>query len=333
MAVDCGSRSLDEVRRLVPGWWETACLDGDGGDKEQAEVGAVNGMMEAIEEFPGWTVEVREGMPKYGFEMCGHRWLSGLDDCLRQIGSGMAYPSMAGRCGDVPGVVFASALGRAELLRRWAEGEATADLPLGERYAQWLGEPTPDKAEAARTLAELVSLGKGRSTEEWAYSLRDREMGPVLRTLIEDGLLHDLPSSWCGFRFVERMDGMVRAIGGDTDGLVYARRGCNTQLSLVHREDPCRYEITRGYLWGLHAALCGRDEAWLIEAKPSCAPAARHALRSVAPCPAPPEVACWLIASMLVATKLWCQTTLSRTPAEEIPAHWEDLPDVREVTA
>ena len=114
-------------------------------------------------------------------------------------------------------------------------------------------------------------------------------------------------------------------IGGDGSRAGERWWICNSQLRWVFDEDPDRYEITRGYLWGLYAYLNGFGAAWLQQQHADCAGAALHALKVVSARPITP-VRRWLVASLIKATKQWCETALNRAEDKKVAERYRDLP-------
>ena len=86
--------------------------------------------------------------------------------------------------------------------------------------------------------------------------------------------------------------------------------------------------MTLGYLWGWQAYLLGRDKIWLRSTHPDCAGAAIYALQGVSRAGPPIPLRRWLIASLLKATKIWCQCALNKAGGDFVPAVATDLPDL-----
>ena len=148
--------AVEDLDKLTHKWWETAVINVAGKYDWDEEIKAVNAMMDEIDEFPEWALHVRDAMPKYGFEMCAHRWLDGLDVAIRMIGTEVFWPSTAGRCGDVPGRIADAAEQRAAAVQDWSGGRTSNKGGIRRQVAQWLGEQTPEKREAATCFVELV---------------------------------------------------------------------------------------------------------------------------------------------------------------------------------
>lgn len=277
-------------------------------------------------------------MPKWGFEICSHRWLQGLDDVLTMMATERAFFSNAGHCGDLPGNIVAEADRRASAVRRWFEGAAPLD-ELGCQVAGWLGERTPDKVEAARCFVELVQsrlFGDLRHEQQVAQVTAWRSRGAaneITAQLLAPFGLDDLLQNACGFKLLDRLDMNIRLIGGDETNAQERLGNCNGQLRLMWRDDPARYQTTRGYLWGAHAYLAGHDDGWLRAHKPDCAGAAIYALQRLSKPGAITPLRRWLAASFLQTTKLWCQMAMARSSEEIIPTWAHDLPEMHEALA
>jgi len=323
--------SAEELDKLTHKWWETTVLDATGEYVWDEEVRAVNATMTDVGEFPGWALQVRDAMPKYGFEMCSHRWLDGLDDVIRMIGAEEFHPSSAGHCGDVPGRIVDAAQQRAVAVQHWMDGEAPPEHSLDRQAAEWLGEQTHEKKEAAACYAELVGAYFLKSddakalTAQWQARVDQNE---ILKLMFEGEGFHSLLECACGFKIMGRLDLYIRIIGGDHSQAGERHGVCNDQLRFVVRDDPARFDTTRGTLWGLHAYLLGRDEEWLWANKPECAGAAIYALRGVSRAGAPTPLRRWLMASLLKSTKIWCQCMLNNVGEDKVSAYARDLPDV-----
>ncbi|MGD8238694.1 MAG: hypothetical protein PVH68_09095 [Armatimonadota bacterium] len=326
--------SKAELDKLTHEWWETGALHVGDRYVWDEEVKTVNAMMGEIDGLPEWALQVRGAMPKYGFEMCSHRWLDGLDAVVGMIGAEEHWPSSAGHCGDVPGRVIDASERRAAAVQAWLEGQR-APHEADAQVAARLGEPTEEKRQAASCFVELVrayTLTTDKPGHDRAKALatewRGRAEGnETLQFMFEGEGLDGLLENNCGFKTVDRLDLYIRIIGGDRSDAGERHGVCNGQLRFVLRDDPQRFDVTRGCLWGLQAYLLGRDEQWLRTNKPDCAGAAIHALRGVSRSGEPTPLRRWLVASLLKSSKLWCQTMLNRM-GKEVPAYVRDLPDV-----
>jgi hypothetical protein len=326
--------SAADLEKRLQDWWGMPGLGWPGEHVWDEEVKAVNAMMPDVRELPEWAVQVRDAMPKWGFEMCAHRWLDGLDDVIRMIGAEERFPSGAGHCGDIPGRVANAGEQRAAAVGHWLEGATPRD-DLEAEVAKWLGEATPQKKEAASCFVELVSAMTDETKmppnrwEERAKWWRGRaEQNEILQFVFEGDGLSGLLENRCGYKFIDQMDVYIQGIGGDRLREADRHGVCLGSLRYVFRDEPARFDVTRGYVWGLHAYLLGRDAGWLRANKPDCAGAAIHALRGVSGAGEPTPLRRWLVASLLKCTKLWCQHFLSIV-GEEAPAYARDLPDVR----
>jgi len=323
-----------DVQTLLKRWWETTGLDAKDSSRWDAEVKAVNAIMPPLAGVPAWALEVRGAMPRYGFEMCSHRWLDGLDHLLGMLESEAFRPSQAGHCGDVPGRIGHAAERRAAAVERWLKGQPPGDDAVARRTAERLGSRTKEKDEAAACFVEMV---RGGFFGPWDKAAREARTArwkaraasnPTLRAMFEGEGFHELLNNDCGFKVIDRLDVYIEMIGGDNSRVGERHGVCNTQLRFVLRDDPARYDVTRGYLWGLDARLRGRDGAWLRANKPECSGSAIYAHRKVS---APGELTPlrrWLAASCLKATKLWCQCALKHMGKDGVPARARDLPDV-----
>ena len=324
-------RRYPDIDKLLHEWWKTVVLDSTGEYVWDEEVKAVNSMMAEIDEFPEWALQVRNEMPKYGFEMCSHRWLEGLDHVIRMIGAEEFHQSRAGSCGDVPGRIVDAAEQRANAVQSWIQKVPRKD-ELGIKVAEWLGRLTPDKKKAARCYVELVRAYFFKSedygnelSKQWRARIDKNE---ILQIMFQGEGFDRLLQNSCGFKIIDRLDLYIRIIGGDHSQLRDRHGVCNDQLRFVMLDDRKRFDTTLGYLWGLQAYLLGKDEEWLRSAKPELAGAAIYALRGVSCAGNPTPLRRWLVASFLKATKLWCQRALKLMPNDSIPTYAQDLPDI-----
>jgi len=301
--------------------------------QDDDEIKAVNSMMAEVEEFPEWSLQIRREMPNLdGFEMCAHEWLDGLDDVMKMIGAEHRLPPLVGHCGDMPYEVVNAARQRVAAIQRWIEKRSPSEDDLHRRVAEWLGEQSPEKTEAATCYVELVNAyfrfsnwdDKEALLAKWRASADQHQ---TLKLMFEYNGFQGLLENICGFRTVALLDLYIRIIGGDRSQAAEGYGACGSQLRFSLRDDLERFNVTRGYLWGLQAYLLGRDEKWLQERKPECADAAIHALQFVSRAGAPTPIRRWLVASMLKTTKLWCQFVIN-TSEGDVPAYARDLPDV-----
>lgn len=331
-----GKRRLSaaDLNKLTHKWWETTVLDATGEYVFDDEVKAVNSMMVGIDEFPEWALQVRDAMPKYGFEMCSHRWLDGLDDVMRMIGAEEFHPSDAGHCGDIPGRVVDAAIQRATAVQHWLNGGSPTTRESDRQVAGWLGEPTPEKKEAATCFVELVRsfFFEPRPNDKAMEAARQwsarTNKNDILMLILEGEGFHSLLQNRCGFKVIDRLDLYIRIIGGDHSQAAERHGVCNDQLRFIMTDDPARFDTTRGYLWGLQAYLLGREEEWLQANKPECAGAAIYALRRVSRAGTLTPLRRWLVVSLLKSTKIWCQCALGNMGEDNVPAYARDLPDV-----
>jgi len=325
--------SAEELEKRTRSWWETTVLDATGKYVWDEEVKAVNAMTADIDDIPEWALQIRDAMPKYGFEMCSHRWLDGLDDVIRMIGEEKFHPSQAGHCGDVPGRIPGAAEQRSAAVQRWLDGNSPSAHDLEHQVCEWLGESTSEKQEAARCFVELVRAYLMADKDEakvLAQRWRTRaEQNEILKLMFAGEGFDSLLDASCGFKLVDRMDLYLRLIGGDHSQAAERHGVCNDQLRFAWRDDPERFNVTQGYLWGLQAYLLDRDEAWLRESMSNGAVgAAVHALRGVSRAGESTPLRRWLVASLLKSAKIWCQCVLNNMGEESMPAAARDLPDV-----
>ena len=325
--------SLTKVDELASAWWESLAEAQTANEEAQkAEAKLLQAMEADIGEIPEWARHVRVAMPDWGFEPCAHRWLEGLDRLIGIIGAEQFRMTRAGRCGDVPGSVADQAERVALAAQRWVDAAQEAAQPLDKQVAEWLGEPTPEKHEAARCFVELVRAAFFRPREEMkAVAEQWRKQvtadGILERVFYGDGLDGGLESR-CGFETIRRLTVYLRIIGGDDSQLEETRWFCNTQMRYVLRDDPPRLYTTLGYLWGWQAYLLGRDEGWLRENKPEVAGAAIYALQGISRAGPPTPLRRWLVASLLSSTKFWYQRGLNFAGADSAPAFTRDVPDL-----
>ena len=343
LAMFYGFKSWDELQkhvtardisdRITKKCWETSAFHVGDQYVLDADATALNRMALALGELPDWAVRVREAMPKYGFELCSHRWLEGLRQLMRMVGTQKAWRTRAGRCGDVPKSVANSALRRADAVEAWLAGRKhNGSLRL--RVAETLGQPTSGKTEAAQCFVELVRqfFTEPRPNDE-AMSLAKRwraksAHNPILATMFKGEGFHSLLQNRCGYRVIDRLDIYIEIIGGDQSRAGERHGVCNDQIRYILRDDPPRFIVTRGYLWGLYAYLSGHDADWLKENKPECAEPAIHALTTVSQAGPPNPLRYWLVASLLKAAKTWVQKLATEKWHDTIPEHPKDLPDL-----
>jgi len=316
------------ARVAIPDTWWDACLPDPAGDEETR---AIDRMMGEIGDLPDWALHVRADMPKWGFEMCAHRWLDGLDHVVVMIANGAHVASEAGHCGDVPAAVAQAAEARADAVQRWVDNDDAGGDPVARHTRDVLGDRDPAKVEAATCFAQLVRTGffQWEKLDDVAAPWRERAAdNSLLAAVFEgeglDGHLHND----CGYKVIDRLDTFVRLIGRDTRGTDERHGACNSQLRFVFRDDPERYEVTRGVLWGLYAYLARHDAEWLRGAHPEVAGAGLVTLRRLTDAGDATPVRRWLAASLLKTTKLWCGRALGRCEPAQVPATATRLPGV-----
>jgi len=320
-----------DLQHRLRGWWETVGAARPGGGKWDPEIRAINDMMDALDGVPDWALEIRDAMPRYGFEMCSHRWVEGLGDVLRMLSLEAPFPSEAGHCGDVPPGARMGAKARALSVQWWIHG-LPAENALDRRIADELGERSPEELEAAACFVELARTDAGEIRTASGFWRKRGDRNEILHVIFEGEGLDGLLENRCGFKFLGRLDAYIRIIGGDMSSAEERHGVCVDQIRFAPRDDRPRFETTRGYAWGLAAYLSGHDEEWLREHKPDCARAAIYALRSVSkPGPATP-LRRWLAASFLKAISLWC-ARLAQLVEPNAPPEMRDLPGVLSLVA
>ncbi len=326
-----GEARRPDLDKIVHKWWETVVLDATGEYVWDEEVKAVNSMMDKIDEFPEWALQIRDVMPRYGFEMCSHRWLEGVDHVIGMVGAEKFHPSNAGHCGDVPSRIIQAAERRATAVQSWIEGRVSPKDEFDMQVADWLAELTARKKEAAHCYVELIRahfLKPDDHAQTMSKQWRTRaSKNEILKLMFEGEGFDSLLRARCGFKIIDRLDLYIRIIGGNHSQLADRHGVCNDQLRFIPKDDTRRLETTVGYLWGLYAYLLGKDEAWLLESNPERAGAAIYALRRVSRAGKPTPLRRWLTASLLKSTKLWCQCALNNMPGA-VPACAQELPDV-----
>jgi hypothetical protein len=343
LAMHYGFKSWDELKthvmardipeRITKKCWETSAFHVGNEYVLDAEATGLNRMALALGDLPDWAVRVREAMPKYGFELCSHRWLEGLQHLMRMVGTQKAWRSKAGRCGDVPKSVMNAALRRADAVEAWLAGRKDNGT-LRLRVAETLGQPTSGKTEAAQCFVELVRqffTESGTDDEAMNSAKRWRARSPhnpILSTMFEGEGFDGLLQNRCGYRIIARLDIYIEIIGGDQARADERHGVCNDQIRYILRDDPRRFTVTRGYLWGMYAYLSGHDADWLNENKPECAESAIHALTTVSQAGPPAPLRYWLVASLLKAAKTWVQKVAIEKWYDTIPEYPKDLPEL-----
>ncbi|MDD5706858.1 MAG: hypothetical protein PHR35_13120 [Kiritimatiellae bacterium] len=320
--------------KLTHEWWKTSATDKGGGRFEwDEEIKAVNALTPPAESIPQWAIDVRGAMPRYGFEICSHRWLDGLDDVIHMIGKEQHWPSTAGHCGDRPGRVIDAALQRAEAVECWLEGRGVDGRPLYRNVAKWLGAPDVQKKQAAECFVEMVrsffTEPRPRKTsmplaKTWRSKANENT---ILKEMFAGEGFDNLLDNQCGFKIVDRLDLYLQMIGGDMSRAGDRHGVCNDQRRFIYPDDPPRYETTRGFLWGLFAYLKSYGGEWLLSHRPECAGGAIDALNGVSEGGKQTPLRKWLVASFLKSTKLWIPHGI---PKDRIPAEVRELPDVIE---
>jgi len=313
-----------ELQAHRDAWWDTPL------PPNTIEAHALDAWAERLWPLPDWALEVRSAMPKWGFEMCAHRWIEGLEHTLDLIIQGTYSPSEAGHCGDIPSATKSAAMARAMDVAHWLSG-----VPMGIEETpaqQWLGAPSRSKRVGATCFVEAVRYALGGPTDEdaWQSNVAGcRETCapyPQLQPLFAEHGLQRLLENACGYALLRQLDGYVRLIGGDDSSAGELVYNCNGQLRFLWQEDPERYARTRAMLWGIQAKLLDWDEETLRANQPDCADAAYQVLGRIRPVDAGDAIRRWLLASLLVSTKIWCLRALERSPAAHVPTWAHDLP-------
>ena len=230
LAMSYGFKSWGELRkhvaaqelseRITKACWETDAFHVGDEYVLDDDATSLNRIALSLREIPDWAVRVREAMPKYGFELCSHRWLAGLREAMEMVGAQKAWPTEIGRCGDVPESVTQAARQRADAVEAWLAGRQDDDA-LRSRIRGTLGESTPHKAEAALCFVELVRDCFGQSSPldegvELSAKWRERAVGnPIVATMFEGEGFDSLLENPCGYKTIDGLDIYIEIIGGD----------------------------------------------------------------------------------------------------------------------
>lgn len=321
----------DECRRQVPTWWQTCLGYAQDSAAWDDEVDLLNETLGKLGGLPAWAYEIRDNMPRYGFEMCAHRWTEGLDNLNRALAAQHAQPCQAGRCGDIPGRQRYQADLRAEAALGWSKGKGSRTPTEAKIFAR-LGARDEAKAEAARAYAEMVRAflfagedgARAEVCRRWEERAQDNR---IMEALLDGGNWRIFLENACGYRLVPRLDSYLRLIGGDGGPEDERQATCNWGLRYVLRDDPARYEVARGYLWGWQAYLLGEGEEWLRREHPYCAGPAVSVLRQLEGIDTSTSLIRWLVASALKTTKLWCEYVLAHA-STPVPERAADLPQL-----
>ncbi|HEU69071.1 MAG TPA: hypothetical protein ENN53_07705 [Candidatus Acetothermia bacterium] len=273
------------AERRIAEWWEAPGIDGREAFDE--EVLYLNSLVEEIS-LPRWAILVRDRMPRWGFEPCSHRFLEGLEQVLAMIGAGRVGPRCGG-CGDLPLPVQRKLdlVGRAFV--RWAE-----DGRGGGSLGKLLGTRTPERAEAARAVGEVIlAIGEGAAVvdatlDQWA----ERAASPLVRSLVdnEESPLTLLAQHPCAYTLLWNMDRLAHSIGNGEPSSVLV---CIPALRVAPKLDPERLPTLRA----IGEALA----RWLQE-QPAGTGLDRRAYALIGP---HDPVRRWLVASLYKTLKLW----------------------------
>jgi len=279
-----GGRLKVSDRRIAE-WWEAPGIEGREAFDE--EILYLNSLIEEIA-LPRWAILVRDRMPRWGFEPCAHRFVEGMEQVLGMIGSGRVCPRFGG-CGDVPLSVQRRIGEAGAAILKWAESGNGAG-PL----VRQLGEPVPDRVEAAQALGEVVlGIGQGpafldATLDRWA----ERARSTPARSLVdgEESPLATLAHHPCSYALLWNIDRITHAIGNGGSPSVLV---CVSSLRIAPELDPERVRT----LYDIGEAL----EEWLQGTPPQSYLAERiHGM--IGP---RDEVRRWLVASLYKALKLW----------------------------
>jgi hypothetical protein len=273
------------AERRIAEWWEAPGIDGREAFDE--EILYLNSLSEEIS-LPRWAILVRDRMPRWGFEPCAHRFLEGLEQVLAMIGAGRVWPRFGG-CGDIPFSVQRNLLHLGTGLVQWADhGNGSGPL-VGA-----LGTHTPERAEAARAMGEVVlRIGQGAAAldatlDHWA----DKAQFPPARALVdgEEAPLSVVAQHPCAYTLLWNLDRLAHSIG---NGEPPSALVCIPSLRIAPKLDPERIRTLRD----IGEALA----QWIQEGPP------RNSLEERVHAMVGPrdDVRRWLVASLYKTLKLW----------------------------
>ncbi|MGC9530347.1 MAG: hypothetical protein ACP5G2_07075 [Candidatus Bipolaricaulaceae bacterium] len=275
--------------KRISEWWEAPGIDGREAFDE--EILFLNSLAEELP-LPRWALGVRDLMPRWGFEPCGHHFLVGLGQVIAMIGEGRVHPRV-GDCGEVPLWVAVEVDRWAGALLGWCRGQA-ADGGAGDSPTAGLDARTPERVEAVRAAADaLLSLGRGRAAldevlDRWA----DRARFPLARALVdgEQAPLVQLLRHPCCFNLIHNLRRLVDALGR---GEVPTLAVCGGALREARELDPGRLPTVRATAAALTRWLQGVPPQEGFE---------QRLYRCLGP---QDEVKRWLVASLYKCLKLW----------------------------
>jgi len=296
--------------------------------KEDEDLKAIRSFLDRLDSVPEWTLAIPIPNLDGCLEMCGHRWLDGLDRAFLMIGQAKTYPT-GGSCGDAPGSVFVQAEERLLGIRAWlSDGKPSGGVQ--KQVVEWLGEKTDQKVEAVQVLAEIMQgyvLCEGDGAAILEQQKGKAETNATLGVLYEGKWLYEVFENACGFGYLPSLDLAIRLSGGD-ESCQKEWLSCGGALRYVFRDDPLRYEAAQACLWGLHAYLQGRDTEWLRKNNTGLAAGAIRTLAKVTSETEDTPAKCWITASLLKGIKIQLQHVLET--AENVPTGADDLPDLVE---
>ena len=295
---------------------------------EDREIQAIRAFLDKLDSLPEWMLRIPIPNLDGCLEMCGHRWLDGLDRTFMMIGQAKTYPA-GGSCGDAPGYVFMQAEERLLGIHAWlSDGEPASSVP--KQVTEWLGEKTDQKVEAVQALADIMEgyvLCGGDGAAILGQHKGKAETNATLGVLYEGNWLYEVFENACGFGYLPSLDLAIHLAGGNKS-CQKEWLSCGGALRHVFRDDPLRYEAAQAYLWGLQAYLQGHDAAWLRKNKPGLAAGAIRTLARVTSQTEDTPAKCWIAASLSKGIKIQLVHVLET--AENVPAGVDDLPDVVE---
>ncbi len=98
------------VDEITDKWWGSLAKEQQANAAvRKAEAERLDAMRATLDAVPMWARRLVKASPDWGFEICSHRWLDGLDQILEIFGNEKFQGPLLGRCGDVPGRVLAQA--------------------------------------------------------------------------------------------------------------------------------------------------------------------------------------------------------------------------------